>query len=190
MIALRDTILAGTVFTLIFANSLNIAAQETTISTQESKKLADTFDQRYPANQVPTPEPAERTSPKRELPPALPPAEAPVRPSVEGTPAEASSDHAGNGPKQHRGDLAPAKKNVKTIAVRPTEARPSPSRVVVVARSFLDAGTEVLPGERKFLNYAFPRTHTVMDVVTNIGGRVGWHNSPLPGPLYPGPGAW
>src|SRR5689334_7957449 len=92
MIALRDTILAGTFFTLIFANSLNIAAQETTISTQESKKLADTFDQRYPANQLPTPEPAERTSPKRELTPALPPAEAPARPSVDWTPAEASSD--------------------------------------------------------------------------------------------------
>jgi hypothetical protein len=59
------------------------------------------------------------------------------------------------------------------------------SRVVVVPRSFLDAGTEVLPGERKFLDYAFPPTHTPMDVVTNTGGRVGWHNSPLPGPFFP-----
>jgi hypothetical protein len=54
-----------------------------------------------------------------------------------------------------------------------------------VPRSFLDAGTEVLPGERKFLDYAFPPTHTAMDVVTNTGGRVGWHNSPLPGPFFP-----
>jgi hypothetical protein len=59
------------------------------------------------------------------------------------------------------------------------------SRVVVVPRSFLDAGTEVLPGQRKFLDYAFPPTHTPMDVVTNTGGRVGWHNSPLPGPFFP-----
>jgi hypothetical protein len=59
------------------------------------------------------------------------------------------------------------------------------SRVVVVPRSFLDAGTEVLPGERKFLDYAFPPTHTTMGVVTNTGGRVGWHNSPLPGPFFP-----
>jgi hypothetical protein len=59
------------------------------------------------------------------------------------------------------------------------------SRVVVVPRSFLDAGTEVMPGERKFLDYAFSPTHTLLDVVTNTGGRVGWHNSPLPGPFFP-----
>jgi|SRR6516225_7864635 len=59
------------------------------------------------------------------------------------------------------------------------------SRVVVVPRSFLDAGTEVMPGERKFLDYAFSPTHTPLDVVTNTGGRVGWHNSPLPGPFFP-----
>jgi hypothetical protein len=59
------------------------------------------------------------------------------------------------------------------------------SRVVVVPRSYLDAGTEVLPGERKFLDYAFPPTHMPMGAVTNTGGRVGWHNSPLPGPFFP-----
>jgi hypothetical protein len=57
------------------------------------------------------------------------------------------------------------------------------SRVLVMRRSFLDAGTEVLPGERKFTDYAFPPTHTPLDVVTNVGGRVGWHRSPLPGPF-------
>jgi hypothetical protein len=60
-----------------------------------------------------------------------------------------------------------------------------PSRVVVVPRSFLNAGTEVLPGQRKFLDYAFPPTHVALGVVTNTGGRVGWHNSPLPGPFFP-----
>jgi len=64
-------------------------------------------------------------------------------------------------------------------------AKRSRSRVVVVPRSYLDAGTEVLPGERKFLDYAFPPTHIPMGVVTNTGGRVGWHNSPLPGPFFP-----
>ena len=61
------------------------------------------------------------------------------------------------------------------------------SRVVVVPRSFLDAGTEVLPGERKFTDYAFPvgPYSTPQSVVSNIGGRVGWHNSPLPGPFFP-----
>ena len=57
------------------------------------------------------------------------------------------------------------------------------SRIVVVPRSFLDAGTEVLPGDRKFTDYAFPPTHQPLDVVTNTGGRVGWHRSPLPGPF-------
>ena len=57
------------------------------------------------------------------------------------------------------------------------------ARVTVAPRSFLDAGTEVLPGERKFTDYAFPPTYHPLGVVTNTGGRVGWHQSPLPGPF-------
>ena len=64
-------------------------------------------------------------------------------------------------------------------------AKRARSRVVVRARSFLDARAEVLPGERKFFDYAFPPTHVALEVVTNTGGRVGWHNSPLTGPLFP-----
>jgi hypothetical protein len=59
------------------------------------------------------------------------------------------------------------------------------ARVRVEPRSFLAAGTEVLPGERKFMDYAFPPTYTPLGVVTNTGGRVGWHQSPLPGPFFP-----
>ena len=59
------------------------------------------------------------------------------------------------------------------------------TRIVVVRRSFLDAGTQVSPGERKFLDYAYPPTYQPYNAVTNIGGRVGWHNSPLPGPFFP-----
>jgi len=59
------------------------------------------------------------------------------------------------------------------------------ARVTVQPRSFLDAGTEVLPGDRKFTDYAFPPGpySTPLSVVTNTGGRVGWHRSPLPGPF-------
>ena len=57
------------------------------------------------------------------------------------------------------------------------------SRITVEPRSFLDAGTEVLPGQRKFTDYAFPPTHYPLGAVTNTGGRVGWHQSPLPGPF-------
>ena len=69
-----------------------------------------------------------------------------------------------------------------TRAVRVQRSR---SRVTVVPRSFLNAGTKMLPGERKFLDYAFPPTYAALDVVSNTGGRVGWHNSPLPGPFFP-----
>ena len=31
-----------------------------------------------------------------------------------------------------------------------------PTRIYVTKRSWLDAGTEVLPGDRKFMDYAFP----------------------------------
>jgi hypothetical protein len=59
------------------------------------------------------------------------------------------------------------------------------ARVTVAPRSFLDAGTEVLPGERKFTDYAFPVGSYSMplSVVQSTGGRVGWHQSPLPGPF-------
>ena len=62
------------------------------------------------------------------------------------------------------------------------------ARVVVVPRSFLDAGTEVLPGERKFTDYAFPPSGNAgigISAVTNTGGKVGWDRSPMmqPGQL-------
>ena len=59
------------------------------------------------------------------------------------------------------------------------------ARIVVVRRSYLDAGTQVSPGERKFLDYAYPPTYQPYNVVTNIGGRVGWHSSPLSGSFFP-----
>ena len=44
------------------------------------------------------------------------------------------------------------------------------ARVTVAPRSFLDAGTEVLPGDRKFTDYAFPPAYFPMGTVTNTGG--------------------
>jgi hypothetical protein len=72
-----------------------------------------------------------------------------------------------------------------TTTTRAVGVKRPRSRVVVMPRSFLNAGTKMLPGERKFLDYAFPPTHVALDVVSNTGGRVGWHNSPLPGPFFP-----
>jgi hypothetical protein len=44
----------------------------------------------------------------------------------------------------------PAKKRARAVATRPA------TRVVVTKRSYLDAGTEVKPGERHFTDYVFP----------------------------------
>jgi hypothetical protein len=45
--------------------------------------------------------------------------------------------------------------NAQPKRARVTPARAA-TRVVVTKRSFLDAGTEVKPGERHFTNYVFP----------------------------------
>jgi len=49
-----------------------------------------------------------------------------------------------------------------TAKKKKAAANPPPprARITVDRRSFLDAGTEVLPGERKFTDYAFPPGHT------------------------------
>ncbi len=69
----------------------------------------------------------------------------------------------------------------------PTKKPPAASsrtkaRVTVEKRSFLDAGTEVLPGQRKFTDYAFPPGYSPtapIDFTTaNIRG-------PLVGPWDP-----
>jgi hypothetical protein len=60
-----------------------------------------------------------------------------------------------------------------------------PARVTVQKRSFLDAGTEVLPGQRKFTDYAYPPGYSptqVIDYTTlNIRGpRGGLWVDPFP----------
>jgi hypothetical protein len=55
------------------------------------------------------------------------------------------------------------------------------ARVTVAPRSFLDAGTEVRPGERKFTDYAFPAGNAGFGIssVTSTGGKVGWDPTPF-----------
>jgi hypothetical protein len=80
---------------------------------------------------------------------------------------------------------AATKKRYGYTTSRVASAERPRARIRVEPRSFLDGGTEVLPGERKFLDYAFPPGTSSMPFssVTNTGGRVGWHQSPLPGPF-------
>jgi hypothetical protein len=51
-----------------------------------------------------------------------------------------------------------------------------PARVVVTKRSYLDAGTEVKPGERHFTDYVFPPNYSPYSVVDPTRS----YRSPLP----------
>ena len=68
-------------------------------------------------------------------------------------------------------DAATKKKKVTNTGTQTVVATRPRSRITVYRRSYLDAGTEVLPGERKFLDYALPP-----------------HYSPLGNALGPGQG--
>lgn len=57
------------------------------------------------------------------------------------------------------------------------------TRIRVAPRSFLDGGTEVLPGERKFTDYAFPAGETGSPL-SMVQGTTFDRNSSLPGPFY------
>jgi hypothetical protein len=105
---------------------------------------------------------------------------------TEQTPAQGAPEQTVKpAPKTAPRTVEPKREHNVDTPGRVASTKPAGAQVVVVPRSFLDAGTEVLPGERKFLDYALPPTHTPTDVVQNTGGRVGWHNSPLPGPFFP-----
>jgi hypothetical protein len=162
-------------FLVVVALLLNAS---TVLWAEGSNKRTDTFEQRFPPDQMPTP-------PGPEQPWTQPPVrQAPTQhhtDQLRATPKSLRQSRQGLSP---RGEQ-PDKLATVTTAQRVTIARHSRSRVVVPPRSFLDAGTEVVPGDRKFLDYALLPLHTPTDVVTNTGGRVGWHNWPLPGPLFP-----
>jgi hypothetical protein len=86
--------------------------------------------------------------------------------------------------------VAPAE--AQTTKKRVASADRARTRVTVAPRSFLDAGTEVRPGERKFTDYAFPPGYmSATGTVTNIGGKVGWDRSPMMQPFQlPGFTPW
>jgi hypothetical protein len=55
----------------------------------------------------------------------------------------------------------------------------APAHVTVEKRSFLDAGTEVKPGQRKFTDYAFPPGYSPTSSIDFTTGNV---RGPLIGP--------
>ena len=88
---------------------------------------------------------------------------------------------------------AATKKQYVYTTTRGAPAKPR-ARVTVAPRSFLDAGTEVRPGDRKFTDYAFPASGNGgigINAVTNTGGKVGWDRSPMMQPFQlPGYNPW
>jgi hypothetical protein len=61
-------------------------------------------------------------------------------------------------------------------------APPPRARITVTRRTYLDAGTHVIPGDRKFTDYAVPPTYYPGGVADNRGGMY-IDQSALPGPF-------
>lgn len=66
-----------------------------------------------------------------------------------------------------------SERSVVTVAPR--------SRITVYRRSFLDAGTEVIPGERKFTDYAIPPGYRPTSFY--LGPSYGYDRRPLNDPF-------
>jgi hypothetical protein len=80
-------------------------------------------------------------------------------------------------------EAAPKKKGVTNHSQVVTTHR-ARTRIRVERRSFLDGGTEVLPGERKFTDYAFPPgTAGSPASMMGIENTAFYHRGPLPGPF-------
>jgi hypothetical protein len=76
-------------------------------------------------------------------------------------------------------EAATKKRVVTQTKQRVVTTRPR-TRVIVRNRSFLDPGTEALPGEYKYTDYAVPPGYSPMGVIANTPF---YHRGPLPGPF-------
>jgi hypothetical protein len=75
------------------------------------------------------------------------------------------------------------KKAAKRYGPVPISMAPPPrARITVQRRTFLDAGTYVIPGDRKFTDYALPPTYYPGSVADNRGGMY-IDQTALPGPF-------
>jgi hypothetical protein len=80
-------------------------------------------------------------------------------------------------------DAQTQKKRVAAKKYGPVPTTMAPPRTrVTVRRSYLDAGTHVIPGDRKFTDYAIPPGYSPTSVIDNRGG-VYISQSALPGPF-------
>ena len=65
-----------------------------------------------------------------------------------------------------------------TVFVSRDETGRTRTRIIVTRRSYLDGGTEVLPGQRKFTDYVNPVNHRPLDI---LGPGKGYDRAPLNG---------
>jgi hypothetical protein len=83
---------------------------------------------------------------------------------------------------------AQKKRVVAKQSARQVVANQPRSRVTVQPRSFLDPGPEILPGERKFNDYAIPPGYSPLQV---LGPGRDFRRQPLPDPWdFPGSAKW
>lgn len=83
-------------------------------------------------------------------------------------------------------DAAPKKRTVianrgHTVYVSRDEDGRTRTRVIIQRRSYLDPGTEVMPGDRRDHDYAFLPNHSATGVLDNTA--FGRNQSALPGPF-------
>ena len=94
--------------------------------------------------------------------------------SVAVAPAEAQT---------HQKKSAAKKVAAKKYGPVPISMAPPPrARITVTRRTFLDAGTHVIPGDRKFTDYAVPPGYSPTSVIDNRAG-IYIDQSSLPGPF-------
>jgi hypothetical protein len=80
-------------------------------------------------------------------------------------------------------DAQAQKKRVAAKKYGPVPISMAPPRArITVRRSFLDAGTHVIPGDRKFTDYALPPYYYPGSVADNRGGMY-IDQTALPGPF-------
>ena len=65
-----------------------------------------------------------------------------------------------------------------TVFVSRDETGRTRTRILVTRRSFLDGGTEVLPGQRKFTDYVNPPNYRPLDI---LGPGKGYERQPFNG---------
>ena len=71
-----------------------------------------------------------------------------------------------------------ARTGAPTVFVSRDETGRTRTRIIVTKRSFLDGGTEVLPGQRKFTDYVNPPNYRPVDI---LGPGKGYERQPLNG---------